>query len=41
MKREYKTQKKSQIFQCEKNSISPNGFMFLQEAHSSVDDKKR
>ena len=24
-----------------KKSISPNGFIFLQETHSSVDDEKR
>ena len=29
------------IFECLKNSISPNGFIFLQETHSSVDDEER
>ena len=42
MLREYKSQKKRiKIFGYLKNSISPNGLIFLQETHSSVDDEKR
>ena len=36
-----KSEKKIKIFEYLKNSISPNGLIFLQETHSSVDDKKR
>ena len=36
-----KSEKRIKVFENLKNSISPNGFIFLQETHSSVDDKKR
>ena len=36
-----KSEKRIKIFDCLKNSISPSGFIFLQETHSSADDKKR
>ena len=36
-----KSEKRIKIFEYLKNSISPNGFIFLQETHSSVDDEKR
>ena len=36
-----KSEKIIKVFEYLKNSISPNGFIFLQETHSSVDDKKR
>ena len=35
-----KSKKRIKIFEYLKNSISPNGFIFLQETHSSVDDEK-
>ena len=35
-----KSEKRIKIFEYLKNSISPNGFIFLQETHSSVDDEK-
>ena len=36
-----KSEKRIKIFEYLKNSISPNGFIFLQEIHSSVNDEKR
>ena len=36
-----KSEKIIKIFQYLKNNISPNRFIFLQETHSSVDDKKK
>ena len=36
-----KSEKRIKIFEYLKNSISPNGFIFLQETHSSVNDEKR
>ena len=36
-----KSEKRIKIFEYLKNSLSPNGFIFLQETHSSVDDEKR
>ena len=36
-----KSEKRIKIFEYLKNSITPNGFIFLQETHSSVDDEKR
>ena len=36
-----KSEKRIKIFEYLKNSISPNGFIFLQETHSSVADEKR
>ena len=33
--------KRIKIFEYLRNSISPNGFIFLQETHSSIDDEKR
>ena len=36
-----KSEKRIKIFDYLKNSISPNGFIFLQETYSSVDDEKR
>ena len=36
-----KSEKRIKIFEYLKNSISPNGFVFLRETHSSVDGKKR
>ena len=36
-----KSEKRIKIFEYLKNSISPDGFIFLQETHSSVDDEKR
>ena len=41
VKRIQKSEKSIKIFEYLKNSISPNGFIFLQETHSSVDDEKR
>ena len=35
-----KSEKRIKIFEYLKNSISPNGFIFLQETHSSVEDEK-
>ena len=35
-----KSEKRIKIFEYLKNSISHNGFIFLQETHSSVDDEK-
>ena len=35
-----KSEKRIKIFEYLKNSISPNGFIFLQEIHSSVDEGK-
>ena len=35
-----KSEKRIKIFDYLKNSISPNGFIFLQETYSSVDDEK-
>ena len=34
-------EKRIKIFEYLKNNISPNGFIFLQETHSYVDDKKK
>ena len=34
-----KLEKRIKIFEYLENSISPNGFIFLQETHSSLDDK--
>ena len=36
-----KSEKRIKIFEYLKNNISPNGFIFLQETHSFVDDEKR
>ena len=36
-----KSEKRIKIFEYLKNGICPNGFFFLQETHSSVDDEKR
>ena len=36
-----KSEKIIKIFEYLSNSISPNGFIFLQETYSSVDDEKR
>ena len=36
-----KSEKRIKIFEYLKNSISPHGFIFLQEIHTSVDDEKR
>ena len=36
-----KSEKRIKIFEYLINSLSPNGFIFLQETHSSVDDEKR
>ena len=36
-----KSEKRIKIFEYIKNGISSNGFIFLQETHSSVDDEKR
>ena len=36
-----KSKKRIKIFEYLKNSISHNGFIFLQETHSSVDDEIR
>ena len=33
-------EKRIKIFEYLKDSISPNGFIFVQETHSSVDDEK-
>ena len=41
VKRIQKSEKRIKIFEYLKNSISPNGFIFLQEKHSFVDDEKR
>ena len=35
------SEKRIKISEHLKNSITPNGFIFLQKTHSSVDDKKR
>ena len=36
-----KLEKRIKIFEYLKNIITPSGFIFLQETHSSVDDEKR
>ena len=36
-----KSEKRTKIFEYLKNNMFPNGFIFLQETHSFVDDKKR
>ena len=36
-----KSEKRIKIFEYLKNSISRNGFIFLQETHSFVNDEKR
>ena len=36
-----KSEKRIKIFEYLKNSVTPNGFIFLQETHSSVDEEKR
>ena len=36
-----KSEKRIKIFEYLKNSVSPNGFIFLQETHSSVDYEKK
>ena len=36
-----KSEKRIKIFEYLKNSLSPNGLIFLQETHSSADDGKR
>ena len=36
-----KSEKRIKLFEYLKNGISSNGFIFLQETHSSVDDEKR
>ena len=35
------SEKRIKIFEYLKNSLTPNGFIFLQETHSCVDDKKK
>ena len=35
------SEKRIKMFEYLKNIISPNGFIFLQKTHSSVDDEKR
>ena len=35
-----KLEKRLKMLKYLKNNISPNGFIFLQESHSSLDDKK-
>ena len=34
------SEKRIKIFKYLKNSVSPNGFIFLQETHSFIDGKK-
>ena len=36
-----KSEKIIKIFEYLKKSMTPNGFIFLQETHSSLDDEKR
>ena len=36
-----KSDKRIKTFEYLKNSLSPNGFIFLQETHSSANDEKR
>ena len=36
-----KSEKRIKIFEYPQNSVTPSGFIFLQQAYSSVDDEKR